>query len=77
MPEFINRILEHINRIEPVITIDRPSLCFVALDESNEYIQFVAILGALGGSPASVNLRQSRAVIFIIANWPDFHVPFL
>ena len=62
MPEFLDRIVEDINRIKALIDLDRPSLRFVYFDQCEEHVELVTLLGALRGTPAGVDLGERRLI---------------
>ena len=47
MAEFVYGITEHVDRIEGLVDLDRPSLCLVDFDERDEHIKLVALLRTL------------------------------
>src|SRR6516225_8686378 len=73
MPEFLDCIVEDINRIKVLIDLDRPSLRFVYFDECEEHVELVTLLGALRSAPAGIDLGERGPVVFVSTDWPDFH----
>ncbi len=41
MPEFLDGVVEHVDRIKALINIDRPLFCFVNFNKCEEYVNFV------------------------------------
>ena len=73
MPEFIDRVVEHVDRIEAFIDRHRPSLRFVYLDKGEKNVQPVACLGAFSRAPGGLDLGERGPVIFVRTDRPDFH----
>src|ERR1700693_2592889 len=71
--QFLDRMVEDVNRVEVLVEIDGPSLFFVCLDERKEHVELVALFRSLGRAPASLDFRECGPVVFVGANWPDFH----
>ncbi len=76
VPEFLDGIVEDVDRIKALVDIDRPSLCFIKLDKCEEHVKPVTLLGALRGTPAGVDLGQRGPVIFVRTDRPDLHQLF-
>src|SRR5437764_8944561 len=74
MAELVYGIPEHVDRIEGLVDLDRPSLCLVDFDEREEHIELVALLRTLRCAPAGLDRRERCAVILVCANGPDVHV---
>jgi len=70
MAEFVYGIPEHIDRIEGLVDLDRPSLCLVDFDEREEYIKLVALLRTLKCAPTGLDRCERCAVILVGANGP-------
>ena len=66
MPEFLDGVVEHVDRIKALIDIDRPSLRFVNFDKCEKYVKLVAFLGALRCTPAGVDLGKRCPVILSV-----------
>jgi len=62
MPELLDRILEHVDRVKTVTGVDRSSLRFVQFHERKQHIELVTLLCTPGGTPAVVEEdRKHRA----------------
>src|ERR1700686_4851585 len=72
MPEFVDGIPEHIDRIEGLLDFDRPSLCLVNVDQREEHIELVAFLRSLRCTPTGFDGGERCAVILVRGNRPDF-----
>src|ERR1700680_3686196 len=70
VPELVDRIPEHIDRIESPLDFDRPSLCLVDVDQREEHIELVAFLRSLRCTPTGLDRSKRRAVILVRANRP-------
>lgn len=70
MPEFLDCVVEDINRIKVLIDLDRPSLCFVYFDECEEHVELVTLLSALRGTPAGVDLGKLSWINIVAACSP-------
>ena len=66
--EFFDGVVEHVDWIEAVVDIDRPTLRFVGFDKRKEHVELVALFGALSGAPAGIDFRERRPVILVGAN---------
>ena len=73
VPQLLDRVVEHIDRIEVPAAIDWPPPCLVTLDQGDEYIELVALLTALWSTPTGVDCSKRCAVIFVGPNGPDIH----
>src|SRR5438876_11001675 len=74
MAEFVHGIPEHVDRIEGLVDLDRPSLCLVDFDEREEHIKLVALLRTIRRAPTGLDRCERCAVILVCANGPDVHV---
>src|SRR6266436_6300761 len=74
--EFLDRIVKHVDRIEALVDVDRPSLCFIYFDKREEHVEPVTFLGALRCAPAGVDLGERGSMIFVRTDRPDFHHMF-
>jgi len=69
MPEFIDRIADHVNGFKSLIDFNRPSFCFVNVDKSEEHVELHQCLPV---PPVGVDLGQGGPVIFVGSDWSDF-----
>ena len=53
---------------------DMPALALVHLDECSEHIQFIVFGSVITKLHKSFYLTQSIDVIFVGADWSDFHI---
>src|SRR5262249_42973896 len=53
--------------------VDRPSLRLIDVDQREQHIELVALLGALRRAPTGFDLGERYAMVFVGANWPDVH----
>src|SRR5450631_3673846 len=73
MAELLDGIVEYVDWVEARVDVDRPSLRLVYFNECEEYVEPVAFLGALRGTPAGLDLGQGGAVIFVGTDRSDLH----
>ena len=76
MPEFLDGIVEHVNRIKVLVDIDRPSLRLVNFDKGEEHVKPITFLGAFCCAPAGVDLDKRVPVVFVRTDRPDLHQRF-
>ena len=75
-PEFVDGIVEDVDRIKAFAEIGRPSLRFIDLDKCEKHVKPIAFFGALACTPASLDLGQRSFVILLGADRPDVYTSF-
>ena len=68
VPEFLDGIVEHINRIKAFVDVDRPPPRFIYFDECKKHVELVTFLRAFRRPPAALDLSERCAVLFVGTN---------
>src|SRR5262249_23049320 len=72
MTHFLDGVMKHIHRV-PIGSVDRPTILFVLLNERHEKITLVSLVGASGGIPKAIDLRQRGLIVSLGVDGVDVH----
>src|SRR5258708_1495389 len=64
-------MVQHIDRIELFRRLDRPAPRLIALDQSNEHVESVALFRTFRRAPAGFDLGERGAMVLVVADRPD------
>ena len=71
--EFLDRIMQHIDRVKPPTALERPTPLLIPLNQRDENVEPITLWCPTGGASKHLDLRECGAVVFVIANRADLH----
>src|SRR5215831_16617301 len=71
--EFLDRVTEHIHRVEPAPAPEWPAPFLIALDQCHENVELIALWRSSGRAPKLLDLRECGTMVFAGADRTDLH----
>src|SRR5215831_8676149 len=71
--EFLDRVTEHIHRVEPAPAPEWPAPFLIALDQCHENVELIALWRSSGRAPKLLDLRECGTMVFAGADRADLH----